>query len=156
MLDAGAGNALDVYGFHPYGFAYAPEQDPTDAQVRNGLTFRRAELQRQLLVRNGLGNKPMWATEFGWLVNPQEEGAHCDWPDLNWQKVSRQQQAEYVRRAYNFAKQNWPWMERMFLWNFDFSRSPLYPDACEQMKWFSLLDAQGQPRPVAHELRIEN
>jgi hypothetical protein len=156
MLSAGAGNAMDAYGFHPYGFAYEPEKDPAEGTDHNGLTFRRAELHRQLMDEFGLSNKPMWATEFGWLINPLEEGANCDWPDLNWQKVTRQQQAEYVARAYTYAKQNWPWMERMFLWNYDFSRSPLYPDACEQMKWFSMLDAQGQPRLVMHELRKFN
>jgi hypothetical protein len=156
MLNAGAGNAMDAYGFHPYGFAYEPEKDPAQGTDHNGLTFRRAELHRQLMDEFGLSNKPMWATEFGWLIDPQEEGANCDWPDLNWQKVTRQQQAEYVTRAYTYAKQNWPWMERMFLWNYDFSRSSLYPDACEQMKWFSMLDGQGQPRLVMHELRKFN
>jgi hypothetical protein len=153
MLNAGAGNAMDAYGFHPYGFAYEPEKDPTQVIDHNGLTFRRAELHRKLMEEFGLSNKTMWATEFGWIVDPKEEGVNCDWPDLNWQKVSRQQQAEYVARAYTYAKQNWPWMERMFLWNYDFSRSPLYPEQCEQMKWFSMLDAQGQPRIVMHELR---
>jgi hypothetical protein len=153
MLNAGAGNALDAYGFHPYGFAYPPEKDPTEVTDHNGLTFRRAEAHRKLMEEFGLSSKQMWATEFGWIVDPKEEGATCDWPDMNWQKVTRQQQAEYVARAYTYAKQNWPWMERMFLWNYDFSRSPLYPEPCEQMKWFSMLDAQGQPRLLVHELR---
>ena len=153
MLDAGAGNAMDAYGFHPYGFAYAPQQDPSDGQARNGLTFRRAELHRQLMEQYGMGDKKMWATEFGWLIEPAEENMTCSWPDLDWQKVSRDQQAQYVVQAFDYAKLNWPWMEHMFLWNYDFSRSPLYPEACEQMKWFSMLDEQGNPRPLVHALR---
>ena len=156
MLSAGAGNAMDAYGFHPYGFAYPPDQDSASAQGHTGLTFRRAEMHRKLLEEFGLSNKPMWATEFGWIIDPKEEGATCDWPDMNWQKVTRQQQAEYVAQAYTYAKQNWPWMEHMFLWNYDFSRSPLYPEQCEQMKWFSMLDAQGQPRLMMHELKKVN
>jgi len=153
MLDAGAGNAMDVYGFHPYGFAYPPEQDPAASNVRNGLAFRRAEAHRKLMEEFGLGQKPMWATEFGWIINPKEEGVTCSWPEFDWQLVSRQQQAEYATRAYQYAKQNWPWMERMFLWNYDFSISPLYPDKCEQMKWFSLLDENNVPRPIMRELQ---
>lgn len=156
ILDAGAGNVMDVYGFHPYGFAYAPEQDPADKNVRNGLTFRRAELHRKLMEEYGLAQKPMWATEFGWIIDPKEEGVNCNWPDFDWQKVSRQTQAKYMNAAFQYAKQNWPWMERMFLWNYDFSVSPLYPDKCEQMKWFSLLDESGQARPSVYELRKVN
>ncbi len=152
MLDAGAGNYFDVYGFHPYGFAYPPEQDPNDPNV-NGLAFRRAEAHRALMEQYGLAGKQMWATEFGWLVDPQQEGGSCDWPDMNWQKVSLAQQADYARRAYDYAKANWPWMGVMFLWNYDFSRSPLYPNGCEQMKWFSILDPYGNPRPIVEALR---
>jgi hypothetical protein len=152
MFEAGAANAFDVYGFHPYGFAYPPEQDPNAPGVQ-GLAFRRAEAHRALMEQFGAGAKPMWATEFGWLIDPREEGQSCAWPDLDWQRVSRAQQAEYVKRAFDYAAANWPWMGVMFLWNYDFSRSPLYPDPCEQMKWFSMLDLNGNPRPVAEALR---
>jgi polysaccharide biosynthesis protein PslG len=152
MFEAGAANAFDAYGFHPYGFAYPPEQDPNTAQVP-GLAFRRAEAHRALMEQFGAGQKQLWATEFGWLINPQEEGVSCAWPDLDWQRVSRAQQADYVKRAFAYAQTNWPWMGAMFLWNYDFSRSPLYPDPCEQMKWFSIVDPSGQPRPVVDALR---
>ena len=152
MFAAGAANAFDAYGFHPYGYAYPPEQDPNAAGV-NGLAFRRAEAHRALMEQNGAKDKQMWATEFGWLINPQEEGVNCSWPDLDWQRVTEAQQADYVKRAYDYAKANWPWMGVMFLWNYDFSRSPLYPDPCEQMKWFSIIDPNGKSRPVVDALR---
>jgi len=101
----------------------------------------------------GAGNKQMWATEFGWLINPNEEAVRCTWPELDWQRVSRKRQAEYVVRAYDFAAKNWPWMGPMFLWNYDFSRSAQYPDPCEQMKFFSMLDEQGNERPLFAALR---
>ncbi len=152
MFAAGAANAFDAYGFHPYGYAYPPEQDPS-AEGVNGLAFRRAETHRALMEQNGAQDKQMWATEFGWLINPQEEGVNCSWPDLDWQRVTEAQQADYVKRAFDYAKANWPWMGVMFLWNYDFSRSPLYPDACEQMKWFSIIDPNGKSRPVVDALR---
>ena len=152
MFEAGAASAFDAYGLHPYGYAYPPEQDPNDPNVK-GLAFRRAETHRALMEQYGAGEKQMWATEFGWLIDPQEEGVSCSWPDLDWQRVSRAQQADYVKRAFDYAKANWPWMGVMFLWNYDFSRSPLYPDPCEQMKWYSIIEPSGTPRPVVDALR---
>lgn len=152
MLEAGAGQYFDVYGFHPYGFAYPPEQDPSAPGV-NGLAFRRAEAHRALMEQYGLSDRPMWATEFGWLLDPRYEGGNCAWPGLEWQKVSPEQQARYARGAFEYAKANWPWMGVMFLWNYDFSVSPLYPDGCEQMKWYSIIDLFGNPRPIVEVLR---
>jgi hypothetical protein len=153
VFEAGAADYIDGYGFHPYGFAYEPERDPNDPEAR-GLLFRRAEAHRTLMEEFGAGDKQMWATEFGWIVNPQEEGLQqCSWPDLDWQRVSRKRQAEYIVRAYDFAQKNWPWMGPMFLWNYDFSRSGQYPDPCEQMKFFSMLDQQGNERPMMQALR---
>ncbi len=152
MFRAGAAGLFDTYGFHPYGFAYPPEQDPNAPDI-NGLAFRRAEAHRALMMQFGATDKQMWATEFGWLLNPNDEGASCSWPDLDWQRVSKTQQADYVKRAFDYAKNNWSWMGAMFLWNYDFSRSPLYPDPCEQMKWFSMVDPNGKNRPVAEVLK---
>ena len=152
MFEAGAADVLDGYGFHPYGFASEPEHDPNDASA-NGLLFRRAEAHHKLLEQFGAGDKQMWATEFGWIIDPTQEGQTCVWPGLDWQRVSRKRQAEYVVRAYDYAAKNWPWMGPMFLWNYDFSRASQYPDPCEQMKFFSILDETGKERPVFAALR---
>ncbi len=152
LFELGAADYMDAYGFHPYGFAYEPERDPSSPET-GGLVFRRAELHRTLMESFGIADKLMWATEFGWLVDPAEEGLACTLPGLDWQRVSRAQQAEYVLRAFRFARQFWPWMGPMFLWNYDFSRSPLYPDPCEQMKFYSMLDNSGNERPLLAALR---
>lgn len=155
MFEAGAANFIDAYGFHPYGFAYEPERDPNDPQTK-GLTFRRAEAHRKLMEEFGAGDKQMWATEFGWIIDAKEEGQNCTWPSLDWQRVSRNRQAEYVVKAYDFAAKNWPWMGPMFLWNYDFSLSQQYPDPCEQMKFFSMLDEQGRERPLFGALKTSS
>jgi hypothetical protein len=152
MFEAGALDVMDAYSFHAYGFAYEPEHDPSDTNTR-GLLFRRAEAHRALMVEFGADDKQMWATEFGWIIDANEEGIACAWPDLDWQRVSRKRQAEYVVRAYDYAQKNWPWMGPMFLWNYDFSRSPQYSDKCEQMKFFSMLDESGKERPLFTALK---
>ncbi len=155
MFEAGAASFIDAYGFHPYGFAYAPERDPNDSETK-GLTFRRAEAHRALMEAFGAGDMQMWATEFGWIIDAKEEGLNCTWPGLDWQRVSRNRQAEYVVKAYDYAERNWPWMGPMFLWNYDFSRSEQYPDPCEQMKFFSMLDEQGTERPLFGALKASS
>jgi hypothetical protein len=153
MLAAGTAQSFDAYGFHPYGFASAPDADPAQAHTP-GLAFRRAEAHHDLLAEFGAGDKQIWATEFGWLLDPATEGQSCAWPDMDWQKVSGEQQAQYTVDAIRYAREHWPWMGVMFLWNFDFSRSPLYPDTCEQMKWYSIISPQSAERPVVQALRI--
>jgi len=175
MYEHGAAKHFDVLGVHPYGFSYPPEIPPDgqvcapvglnlgqDLQKGNpaldqacvpiqGLCFRRIELWRQIMLDNGDKKKPMWATEFGWIVRPP---ACCseqnDWLTRNWQTVSEERQARYIGRAYAYAQRHWPWMEAMFLWNLDYSRySPgtdLACQNCESMGWYSILNPDGSPR----------
>lgn len=141
MLAEGAGNCMDAFGYHPYGFAYPPEEDA--AQVSNGFAFRGAEVMHQILVDNGLAEMPVWATEFNWLRNPSEDGALPSWchrfpvfeDNFGWMLVSEAQQADYLRRAYQYADENWPWMHGMFVWNLDWHN---YNWLCEPSRYFSI------------------
>jgi len=142
MYDTGAKGYFDVLGSHPYGFAYAPE-DKTSNPI---LCFRRVEHQRAIMVERGDGNKPVWATEWGWLLNPAEKNVSCSWPDRDWQRVSEDHQADYLRRASLYACRHWPWMRLMFVSNLDFNTVPWYHDECEPIRWYSILNPDGSPR----------
>jgi hypothetical protein len=72
MLESGATDHFDAFGYHPYGFAYDPETDPYS--VSNGFAFRGAEVMHDLLEEQGLGYRPVWATEFNWLRDWTEDG----------------------------------------------------------------------------------
>jgi hypothetical protein len=143
LYAAGAKGFFDVLGSHPYGFASSPDQlNP------NGVTdFRRVADQYQVMVEQGDGQKEVWATEFGWLLT-----ASCDWPDRNWQKVSEQDQASYLVRAYEVARTEWPWMGAMFVFNLDFAMVPWYQE-CDPMRYYSLLDPSGSPRQAYTSLK---
>ncbi len=168
MYEHGAAPYFDVLAVHPYGFAYPPEM-PVDGKVCTpddpalgpmidrgcwsieATCFRRAELARQVMVGYGDADKPVWATEFGWLIRPPA----CCLRESGWQiwarqVVTRGQQARYIVRAFDYAEANWPWMDVMFLWNLDYSRYPeeeraLCPN-CDSMGWFSILNSDGSPR----------
>lgn len=115
MYQAGAKGYFDILADHPYGFGSPPESDPS-----NKLVFRRAERHRDIMVQYGDAAKKIWATEMGWPVNPATEGSNCVQPD--WYFIyTPQQQADYLVRAFNYARSYWPWMTGMFIFNYDFN-----------------------------------
>ncbi|MBI4320684.1 MAG: hypothetical protein HY675_19505 [Chloroflexi bacterium] len=153
MYRAGARNYFDALGSHPYGFANSPE-------TRNGnnvTDFQRAADQHAVMERYGDGAKRVWATEFGWLLDPAYYG-HPEyvnsplWAGRQWQRVAPQTQADYVVRAYQYAYANWPWMAVMMLFNLDFSMVDYYPPE-EPMRWYSIVNADYSPRPAYTALR---
>jgi len=150
MLDNGAAQWFDAFGYHPYGYNQPPEAAPS----ANTLVFRRVELIRALFEARGIYDKQIWMTEFGWLRDPAEDGIHCADADpafagFAWLRVPAQTQAEYTVRAFDWADRHWPWAGPMFLWNLNWS---LYPHdvnpVCSHMRWFSVLRADGSPLPV--------
>lgn len=150
MLDNGAAQWFDAFGYHPYGYNQPPETPPT----RDTLVFRRVELIRELFEERGIYDKQIWMTEFGWLRDPSEDGVHCSDSDPNfagfaWLRVSGQTQADYTVRAFDWADRHWPWAGPMFLWNLNWSLYPHEVDPlCSHMRWFSVLRSDGSPLPV--------
>ncbi|MBN1878130.1 MAG: DUF5107 domain-containing protein [Anaerolineae bacterium] len=140
MQDDGAGMYMDGFGYHPYGFAYAPERDPES--VTNGFAFRGTEMMHDILVDAGWPDLPIWATEFNWLRDPAEDGVACEddatFRDyFSWMRVSTQEQADYLMRAYRFADQHWPWLAGLFTWNLDwYDYQPYLP--CEASRYYAL------------------
>ncbi len=153
----GAGDYFDAFGYHPYGFAYPPETDPDD--VSNGFAFRGAEVMYGLMEQYGLGHKSIWATELGWLRDDDDYGgvpSRCNSEyeaNFGWMEVSKQEQADYFTQAFQYADDNWPWMEAVFVWNLDWHDYHLWD--CEAARYFSLLETsvstQGLAWPAPEE-----
>lgn len=176
MYAHGAADHMDVLGVHNFGFNQPPEMPPDgtvcptemwgrSAYVRvegpeidrgcwpvQGLAFRRAEWMREIMVEYGDEDKPMWATEFGWLVRlPACCLAHSDWHAHAWYATTESHQGRYLLRAYRYAEEHWPWMQVMFLWNLDWSRyqEPIKGCGyCESMGTYSILRPDGSTRPA--------
>jgi hypothetical protein len=145
MFENGAGQWFDAFGYHPYGYNLPPEADPFGPQP---LVFRRTERIRELMERYGI-YKQIWLTEFGWLRNPAEDGVGCSDTDPSftgfaWLRVSAEQQAEYLVRAFQYAHENWPWAGPMFVWNLNFQQMD-WLEPCNHMRWFGLLRLNGEP-----------
>jgi hypothetical protein len=112
---AGARGAFDVMATHPYqGLADAPPEQPDDG---NRWWFTHLPAVRAVMVANGDAAKPIWFTEFGW-------SSHDNWPGIeNWNRgVTEVQQAEYLVRAVNYTRANYPYVANM-LWYTERNRS---------------------------------
>jgi hypothetical protein len=153
FLNAGGGACLDAVGYHNYGFSADYDAEPDVAagdpaqNCANGFCFRGAEKLYEIMQANGLGNKKMWTTEYGWIVAPPDDCLDDPgWQGRQWQIVSEQKQAENLVGSFQYATANWPWMEAMFVFNLNFNKAA-YP-VCEQMRFYGVED-----RPAEDALR---
>lgn len=151
MLDAmqniNGGPCFDVFGYHPYGYSAdfdaepdIASGDPTQNCV-NGFCFRGVEKIYDILQANGLGDKQVFATEFGWITQPPNECLSTGgWSGRAWQIVSEQKQADNLVGAYEYATTHYPWMGGMFIFNLNFNVAPWITDPCEQMRYYSVVN----------------
>jgi hypothetical protein len=137
MYEAGAAEFFDVQGAHPYGFAYPPD----DAHnAHDGLNFARLVDLREIVVSHGDGHKPLWATEVGWTTEAVTDGQA-------WLQVTDEEQAAYLVGAFEKARKEWPWLERLAVWNLS---AGLDPD--DEKRGYSIVDDQYRPRPAYEAL----
>lgn len=138
MYEAGAGSYFDILSANAFGFDLPPE-DPPDVNVLN---FRRVELQREIMERNGDGGKAIWFNEYGWNAAP------ADWGDeaLIWKQVSEKEQAEYTLRGIDFAHREWPWAGVFNVWYFRQTGQQYSPD--DAAFYFRMVDVDFTPRRV--------
>jgi len=101
---------LDVVGVSLDGGKFSPDDRRVNAHRRN---MSRAILFRDMLVKAGYVQTPIWATSFGWSA----QGS-----------VTRDDQGEYVVRGMNRSWSEWPWMGLMVQWSF-IDPDPNSPDA---------------------------
>ena len=152
FLAAGGADCLDALGYHPYGFSADFDAQPDTASsdptqnCTNGFCFRGTEEIYAIMEANGLGGVKVWATEFGWIVDPPS-ACQSDprWQGRQWQIVSEQKQASNLRGAFEYAEANWPWMGAVIIFNLNFN-APGWYDECEPMRYYAV---QGRPAESA-------
>lgn len=125
MYEAGAAPYFDLLGLNAPGYKAPPEIAPeVVASPENSygghafFCFRHVEVMRAIMERYGDGDKQVAILEFGWHTNVSP-----DHPDYAWFAVSPEEQAAYLVRAYDYAREHWsPWIGPMFVWNFPDSK----------------------------------
>ncbi|MGH2365335.1 MAG: O-antigen ligase family protein [Chloroflexota bacterium] len=151
MYNAGARGYFNVLGAQAYGLRTGPEVAASDFPLHllaarraliaaQNTNFGRVVLDRQVMVRNGDADKPVWVSEFGWNALPP--GWRGD--PSPWGSVTLRQQASYTVQAYQRARDEWPWLGMMAVWLF---QDPT-PAAKDPTQFFGLVNTEYQPRPV--------
>jgi hypothetical protein len=142
-------NDLDEYadaiGVHAPGYGSPPEAAPGSNPnfAHPSFYFRRVEQLHDIMVKNGDVAKQMWVMEFGWTTDTVH-------PDRSFYAVTPEQQADYIVRAYQYAKTNWsPWVGPMFVWNMP---DPMWTENDEQW-WWSITNPDGTPRPAYNAIQ---
>lgn len=144
---------FDVLGAHGAGFKSPPERDPAEVAANPALgghrafAFRRVEDLRAIMVKHGDADKQIALLEFGWTSDPRPESP------FHWHAVSEEQKADYLVRAYQFARQNWsPWiglMSLIFVADYDWT-----PD--DEQYWWAITEPgypEFIPRPAYTALK---
>lgn len=141
MYDAGARPYFDILAVMNYGLFTGPGDRRADPTRTN---FSRPELVREIMVKNGDANKPIWAMEIGWNALPPTFEA------APFGRVTAQQQSRYAVQAYERAQSEWPWMGVMNYWFF----KRAYDNERDQpFYYFRLLDPDFTPQPTYSALK---
>jgi hypothetical protein len=132
MYDAGAKNYFDALAIHAYGWTSPADEPPSPERVN----FRRSELLRAIMVKNGDAAKHALITEGGWNDHPR------------WTKAVRPSEriADTVR-AYEIA-QTWDWLDACALWAF---RYP-FPQQTYQ-DYFTFVTPEFDLKPIYFEVQ---
>lgn len=133
MYDAGAAAYFDILAAHAYGWHFAPD-DPPDPEVIN---FRRVELLRAIMERNGDARKQVMITEGGWNDHPR------------WTRAVRpSRRIAYTIRAYTIAQEEWPWLSAACLWVLRFPW-----DQKSYQDYFTFVQTDFEPKPIYLEVQ---
>jgi len=142
MYDAGAKGYFDIISVQGYGLWTGPDDRRVDPSRTN---FSRPQLIREIMVRNGDADKPIWAAEVGWNALPQE------FPGTPvYGRVSEELQAQYAVRAYERAQEEWPWMGVICYWFFKRADDR---EKDQPFYYFRLVEPDFTPHPVYWALK---
>lgn len=102
LYDSGARPYFDGLAAHAYGWKHPPD----DAPAPNTINFRRVELERQIMIRNGDQAKQVFITESGW-------NDYTRW----LRAVTPEQRLDYTLESVKLAS-SWDWLGAICLWEF--------------------------------------
>jgi hypothetical protein len=111
--------------------------------------FRRVEDIRGVMVANGMADKQIWLTEFGWATANNTPGYEYG------NSISFDTQAAYITRAFQKGRYEYaPWVGAMFLWNLNFA-VPWRATGNEfhEQASFGVLNGDWSPRPAWHAIQ---
>ncbi len=143
MYQAGAADYFDILSVNAFGFDLPPDAPPS----ADKLNFQRVKLQREIMERHGDADKAVWFNEYGWNASPA--GVFTE-EELTWKRVTEEQQAEYLLRGIELARQEWPWAGVFNIWFFR-QVDNYSPD--EPAYYFRVVDVDFVPRKAYYAVK---
>jgi hypothetical protein len=108
MYDAGAGECFDILSVQGYGLWSGPTDHRRQAVIVN---YPRNLYIRDIMVRNGDADTPIWISEMNWNAAPEDV-------EPRYGRVTLDQQARWAPIAYQRAEEEWPWIGVVNFWYF--------------------------------------
>jgi hypothetical protein len=142
LYDAGAAPYFDVLAMQGYGLWSGPYDRRMQPRVIN---FSRPRYIRDVMVRNGDAQKPIWLSEMAWNALPSDSPL-----PPGYGRVTPEQQARYAVLAYYRLQSEWPWLgvaNYWFLKQADDRERDLNPQY-----YFRLLEPDFTALPAYHAL----
>ena len=150
MYAAGAKGYFDLLGVHAAGYRAPPEMSPdaiaADPELNHGegaagriYGFRHAEDVRRVMRDNGDSSTRMAVLECGWTTDDRAESPYF------WHAVTENQQADYLVKAFKYARQNWA--SDVALLSVIYIAEPNWTRDNEQYYW-SITEPDGKVRPA--------
>lgn len=135
MYYAGSGDCFDVMSAQGYGLW----SGATDQRLRpTVINYPHHLLIRDVMVRNGDAEKPIWISEMAWNVVP-------DGIAPAYGQVTEAQQGRYGAEAYARAEQEWPWVGTISYW---FFKRPHDFEKNQAWYYFRLMEPDFTPLPA--------
>ncbi|MCP5097043.1 MAG: cellulase family glycosylhydrolase, partial [Chloroflexi bacterium] len=135
MYAAGAADCFDVMSAQGYGLW----SGATDQRLRpTVINYPHNLLLRDMMVRHGDADKPIWISEMAWNAVP-------DGIPFHFGQVTEEQQGRYGVQAYQRAQDEWPWMGVMNYW---FFKRKDEDERDQPMYYFRLMEPDFTPLPA--------
>lgn len=135
MYAAGAADCFDIMSAQGYGLWSGARDQRLRPTVIN---YPHHLLIRDVMVRQGDAQKPIWISEMAWNVVP--EGIPPEYG-----RVSLEQQGRYGFEAYARAKAEWPWVGVINYW---FLKRAGESEQNQAWYYFRLLEPDFTPLPA--------
>lgn len=140
MYNTGASHCFDILSAQGYGLFSGPNDHRLNPLTTN---VARHVLLRDIMVRNGDANKPIWLAELNWNAVPSTPDSIHNWGVYG--VVSADEQSIYVPLTYERAQKEWPWIGVMSIWFFKRAS-----DSERDQAWyyFRMLEPDFTPTPL--------
>ena len=140
MYDNGASACFDILAAQGYGLF----SGPTDRRLRaTSVNVARHTYYRDIMVKNGDAQKPIWLSEAAWNATLDAELPR-DQIDAfeRFGNVTQEQAARYMPQLYDRAQQEWPWIGNVAYWFFT-RKDPFEAD--QSFYYFRMVEPDYQP-----------